>query len=289
MDSSQPTTKPSTTPTEFWLRVVLIGALVVTCVFTFASVVMKSSRSAPVTSAVSNAKQVFILLEEFDQDFGSFPNDETADADEDLKEYTGEYSNDYLGQFIAGGYTQSEEIFYAKGKQGAKRPDNIINKRADILSEGECGFAYIKGLNIKHNPKTPILLAPMYGDGYKFNPHNFKEKAVVLRIDGSVQQYRLTQDREAKLVGGKMLFEGGADSVWAQEGVDRSNLLYAKYPYTPPYYNFSREITPLDVLLFILLFYGIIWIVCRFVRRKRARVKGRATEHDAEKEKTPDE
>ena len=33
----------------------------------------------------------------------------------------GEYSNDYLGQFIAAGYTKSEEIFRARREKG-RRP-----------------------------------------------------------------------------------------------------------------------------------------------------------------------
>ena len=286
MDNNQSGAKRAMSPKEFWLKVVLIGALVVACVVTFAPVVMQSSRPAHGTGAMSNARQVYLLLIEFDYDFGSFPNDETADADQDLKGYTGEYSNDYLGQLIAGGYTQSEEIFYAKGGSGIKKkPDNNIATRADILSEGECGFAYIKGLSLKHDLKTPVLLAPMYGDGYKFNPHSFNEKAVVLRIDGAVQRYRLTKEMEADIGGGKTLFEDGPDSVWAQEGVDRVNLLYAKSPYTPPHYSFRRDLTPIDVFLFLLLIYVLFLIVRMIVRRSRAKACSRNTEQNEKRGK----
>ena len=81
MDNNQSMAKRAMSPKEYWLKVVLIGALVVACVVTFAPVVMKSSKKAPATTGVSNARQVFMLLVEFDQDFGSFPNDETADAE----------------------------------------------------------------------------------------------------------------------------------------------------------------------------------------------------------------
>ena len=63
----------------------------------------------------------------------------------DLRAFKGKWSNDYLGQLIAGGYTKSEEIFYAKGGVGGSRkPDNVISSPESILAPGECGFAYYK-------------------------------------------------------------------------------------------------------------------------------------------------
>jgi len=165
--------------------------------FVFSPVVMRSSKKAPMTEATSNAKQVFYLLVEFDQDFGEFPGDTSA-TDPELSLYHGNYSNDYLGQLIAGGYTQSEEIFYAPhGLPNIRKPDNDTSTRAKTLEEGECGFAYVKNLNSKAPSETPILLAPMYGDGFKLNTDIYKGKAVVLRIDGSVKQFRLDKNRHA--------------------------------------------------------------------------------------------
>ena len=273
-------------PTQYWLMVAAVVIVVLILAAMATPVILKSKKKAPMTTAVNNAKQVYLLMVEFDDDFGQFPGDESASEDADFEAFTGEYSNDYLGQFIAGGYIQSEEIFYAKGGSGIKKkPDNNIATRADILSEGECGFAYIKGLSLKHDLKTPVLLAPMYGDGYKFNPHSFNEKAVVLRIDGAVQRYRLTREMEADIGGGKTLFEGGPDSVWAQEGVDRANLLYAKSPYTPPHYSFRRDLTPIDVLLFLLLIYVLFLIVRMIVRRSGAKASSRNTEQSEKRGK----
>mgnify|MGYP007122433376 CR=1 FL=1 len=190
------------------------------------------------TEATSNAKQVFYLLVEFDQDYGQFPSDATA-VDE-LEGYRGEFSNDYLAQFIVGGYTKSEEIFYAKGGSGTKkRPDNVIDNRNDQLSEGECGFAYIKDLSTKSPSDTPVLLTPMYGDGYKFNTDTHEGKAAVLRVDGAVKQFRINTNGHANIGGGKTLFDGGADSVWGAEGFDASKLCYAKTPY-----KFTPSIIP---------------------------------------------
>ena len=80
----------------------------------------------------------------------------------------------------------------------------------------------------------------MYGDGFKFDPYCYDNKAIVLRIDGSILHQRLNKDRHAKLPNGKSLFEGGADSVWGEAGFDKSNLLYARYPYTPKWRASSR-------------------------------------------------
>ena len=97
------------------------------------------------TQAISNAKQVFYLMIEFDQDFGEFPSDDTASSEPDLKGYVGKHSNDYLSQFIAGGFTRSEEIFYAAGgSKTKKKPDNDISTKAKTLEAGECGFAYVQ-------------------------------------------------------------------------------------------------------------------------------------------------
>jgi len=170
-------------------------------------VIMKQQKKAAATTAVSNAKQVFMLMVEFDQDFGAFPNDDTADSDDDLTGYTGD-SNDYLGQFIAGGYTQSEEIFFAKaGSDTAGKPDNNISTKNETLEAGECGFAYTLNLSTSNNTGLPILMAPM-ATTTTFKPDPYDGKAVVLRIDGSVQQYRLKKtDDTANVGGGTTLFE----------------------------------------------------------------------------------
>lgn len=258
-----------------WLQFLLVLVLLVVLAAMFTPVVMKCSKSAPMTTATSNAKQIFYLLVEFDQDFGRFPTDVTA-VDE-LEGYRGEYSNDYLAQFIAGGYTKSEEIFYAKGGSGPiKKPDNIIDHRKDQLGEGECGFAYIKDLSTKSNPKTPVLLAPMYGHGYKFNSDAYEGKAVVLRIDGAVKQFRLNKDRHAVIGGGKTLFDAGPASVWGAKGFDSSKLCYAKKPY-----DFSPRLLPetnakewLMAVLALLIVFLIVRAVVHSTRRGARRKVG---------------
>lgn len=192
-------------------------------------VVMKSSKKSPMTTATSNAKQIYLLLIDFDQDFGAFPNDATAAADLDLAPYHGAYSNDYLGQLLAGGYVKSEEIFYAKhGSRSHYRPDNRFSSQAETLQAGECGFAYVKGLSTADEMKTPILMTPMTGRDHQFAPKAYDGKAVVLTVDGAARQLRLDTRHRAKIGGGKTLFDVGKGTVWETRGFDRSQLLFAK-------------------------------------------------------------
>ena len=186
-------------------------------------------RKADLTQATSNAKQLFYLMVEFDQDWGEFPNDDTAKNDVDLKGYTGKHSNDYLGQFIAGGYTKSEEIFFAKGGAPTKKkPDNDISTKAKTLEAGECGFAYYKGMSTSNHSRRPLLCAPMTGKGFKFNPKTYNGKALVLSIDGSVQHLLIDENGDAIMRNGKKLFEGGKDTAWGVKGPDLKNLVFPK-------------------------------------------------------------
>jgi len=200
--------------------------------------VMKCQKKSDRTTSLSNAKQVFLLLVEFDQDYGEFPSDRTADSIPECKNYKGKYSNDYLGQFLAAGYVNSEEIFYAKtGSPKLKWPNNDFSTREKTLEEGECGFAYIKGLSMKSHLETPVLMTPMIGDSFFFDPYVYEGKALALRVDGSVKTLRISQkgglENKALIGGGKTLFDGGADSVWGVDGFDSKNLCYAKFSYTP--------------------------------------------------------
>lgn len=187
----------------------------------------KTKSKAHLKAAMNNAKQLYLLMFEFDQDFGGFPSDRTA-AD-DLARYKGRYSNDYLAQLIAGGYIKSEDLFYVKGGSAlAKQPDNNTATREKTLEAGECGFAYYKGLSTASNSALPLLMAPMTGKGFKFDPKPFRGKAVVLYVDGSVRTYAINDQGNVVLKNGKQLFEGGADTAWGAKGFDAKNLVFPR-------------------------------------------------------------
>lgn len=187
-------------------------------------VIMKQNKKAAMTEATNNAKQIFYLMVEFDGDFGEFPSDTSKDDIEagDITLGTTS-SNDFFRQFFAGRYTQSEEIFYAKSKI-TKKPNNAL--KGDTLSEGECGFAYIKGQSTSDNTGRPLVMAPMEDGEQEFDPDPYDSKCVVLRIDGAVKQLRLNNDNKAILSGTQTLFDGGEDSVWGDDGFTSGDLTH---------------------------------------------------------------
>lgn len=185
-------------------------------------VIMKQKKKADMITATSNAKQIFLLMVEFDGDMGEFPSETTASKDDDFQGLSTSSSNGLLGQFIAGGYVQSEEIFYAKGgsKTGG-RPDNDISSNSKILEKGECGFAYITGLSGSDNAGIPLLCAPMPDTAEEYDPDPYGGKGLVLSLDGSVKTYRLNKQNKAKLPSGETVF---GTKVWTDATSDNSDL-----------------------------------------------------------------
>lgn len=219
-----------------WGMLVLGVLTVLVLLVTATPVVMKANKKADMTCATSNAKQVFYLMIEFDGDYQQFPSDATAilhtgskgEPNVDLSSFKGKYSNDYMGQFIAAGYTKSEQIFVAPWeKDPSRKADDIISSRELILQGGECGFSYVKNQSTSEKSGRPLLVAPMKGEGFKFDPRIYGCKAVVLRIDGAVKQLLIDRERHlAKIGGGKTLFQTGPDTVWGENGVDESMLVH---------------------------------------------------------------
>lgn len=181
-------------------------------------VIMKQKKKADMITAVSNAKQIFILMIEFDDEFGSFPSTDTALLDDSLTAFTGTTSNDLLGQLIAGGFVNSEEIFYAKGgsQTSTSKPDDDYTTKATTLAAGECGFSYVEAQNSSKNSGRALLMAPMI-DTTTFSEDSFGGKAVVLRIDGAAKTYRIQEDLTVKLPNKKGLFDTGSGTSWGSD------------------------------------------------------------------------
>jgi hypothetical protein len=173
------------------------------------------------------------VLQDFDQDFGNFPDQNTATQSQELQQFSGNFANQLLGQLIAGGYTRSEEIFFAKGGNpaGNKKPDDVINPVAQSLSQGECGFAYVlvtggttssataRGLSTSDNGGIPILCAPVQtgGNDAVFKTDPYDSRGVYLRVDGSARSERLNAtDNRVRIGGGNSLFGQGQGTVWGQ-------------------------------------------------------------------------
>ena len=143
-----------------------------------------------------NARQICLALHEFENKYGTFPNDQTKfelDKSYVHKVYVGGTSSNALfRQLIASGITQSEQVFYAK-TPGSRRPDGVIS-HGEALKKGEVGFAYISGLSTKGDPLTPLVVAPLIPGTTKFDPEAFDGKAIILHIDNSVRTYDINKD-----------------------------------------------------------------------------------------------
>ena len=175
------------------------------------------------TEAISNAKQVGLALLEFDQEYGSFPDDDTAEAVSESTGSTlnlsGNTSNDYFRQLIAYGI-QSEDIFYTKSAY-TRKPDNVVND-GNALEPGEVGFGYVMldattGQNTSGNPGRPVLVTPLLDAStqWEFDGDPYADKAVILRLDNSAKALQIRgTDKNVTVGGGKTLQQTGDDTVW---------------------------------------------------------------------------
>ena len=168
----------------------------------------KLQQAAKRTVALNNMKQIGIVLLEFDTEYGSFPNAETA---KDVKEATGtmfkfegKTSNDYFRQFIASGILKTEKIFQF-GKP-AKPADDKFATEAEALAQGECDFAYLPGATASCEPTRPLVLGPLVPGKMEFDPVPFGGKAVVLRADNSATVHAINEKGEV-IINGKSLFD----------------------------------------------------------------------------------
>ena len=190
-----------------------------------APMVIKQRRKADQTEAVSNARQIGLALFEFENDYGSYPDPDTAKAVTDATGSTltlgsGD-SNDYFRQLLAGNYSQAEKMFYAKIPNSKKPDDNISGTEA--LKEGEVGFAYMMkgnaGFNAAGNPGRPIACTPLLSnktDG-TFDPAPFDSKAIILRMDNSATSINIKQDNTINLGGTDSgILKKGKETVWGE-------------------------------------------------------------------------
>jgi len=196
-------------------------------------VILRAKKKADTVQAMSNLRQVGALMYQFDQDWGTFPSQKirTDNPDKFPGVSGGDDANAYLSMLIAGGYTQAEDLFYAKGGSRAKKkPDNVISPPNQILEAGECGFGYVmladgKAMSSADNSGRPLLVAPLVahssGANPDFNIEPFDQKAIYLRLDQSIQQARINKStKHVTLPGLTMtLFDTGERTVWGTTDV----------------------------------------------------------------------
>ena len=197
----------------------VIGCIVMLPIFT------RAKRKSEALRTFSNFKQVYLLLMNFESDFGQFPDDYTAESHSESHRFHGSDSNDYLEQLLVEEYTTSEEIFYAYDKRyGRKKADNVIVPPSRILEKNECGFSYVmlekygrfRGLSTKDDGSLPILAAPLVNECGSFEKKSYNGKGVYLRVDGAARSERLrAADQKIELSPSRQtLFDSGPGTIW---------------------------------------------------------------------------
>jgi hypothetical protein len=151
---------------------------------------------ANATEAANHARQIGLMLFEFDTEYGSFPSEKTL---ADVEETSGvklpaadKSSNTLFRQLFAAGITVTDAPFFANITGVAKGDDQ--EEPANALARGKNAFAYIAGLNMAGNPARPLVVCPLIPGTTKFDPKPFGGKAIILRIDNSVQLLPIEED-----------------------------------------------------------------------------------------------
>ena len=162
-------------------------------------VVLKQQKKAAATEAVNNAKQMFILLFEFDQDNGRYPGDATTMSTGALAAS----SNEAFREFIINSAIDTEELFYCANGL-AVPPDGDLGAAptyANAMVANECGFHYLlKNATTAHSVNSPSgvplvitpgdALAPTGASPFAINP--FGGRGVILYNDGSCKSQPIT-------------------------------------------------------------------------------------------------
>ena len=200
-----------------WLGGISICFLCASPLYLF---VAKQREAAIRTKALSNIRHLGIILYEFDQKYGRFPDATTAAK---VKADTGTpltlgnaTSNQLFRQLIAFGDT-NERAYHAKIR-GSKMPDNLFHDDAHALAPGECGYAYIAGFDSSCDPGTILAVCPLIPGTTLFDPKPFGGKAIILRADNSATPMPIEPSGQV-LLGGKDIFDPSR-AIWRGKAPD---------------------------------------------------------------------
>lgn len=188
-----------------------------------APMVIRQRKKADQTEAVNNARQIGIALFEFENEYGSFPDDDTAQTvatNTETNAVSGQTANDRFRQLVRSGIAQSETMFYSKTSY-TKKPDGIFNTDEKALGKGEVGFGIMmnqngSGLSASGNPQRPVVMTPFANGlaGERFDTDVYDGKAVFLKLDQSVTSLSIVPSSGLVKINGKNLTQTGEDSVW---------------------------------------------------------------------------
>ncbi len=202
-----------------------------------APMVIRQRKKADQTEAVNNARQIGFALFEFETEYGTFPDDTTAEtvaSNTDTAKVGGSTANDRFRQLIRSGIAQSETMFYSKTTY-TKKPDGVFNDDNTALAAGEVGFGLMettegKGLSAAGNPSRPVVMTPFDQSlaSEKFDFDIYDGKAVILKLDNSVTSLPIIKTSQLVKISGKSLTATGEDTVWGTATNPRINYPKAK-------------------------------------------------------------
>ena len=142
------------------------------------------------TKAVSDGRQIGTAIKLFAADFnGDFP----MYTDPIQKSGDPQSSNEILATIITQSYLKDEKSFnIPKSAYCRPGPDNDMTP-GHVLEAGECGWAYVRGLNETSDSRLPLLVNGFVPGGVTYNVRDKSapgglwsgEYAVVIRVDNS--------------------------------------------------------------------------------------------------------
>ena len=158
------------------------------------------------TLAVSNARQIGLALFEFETEYNSFPDEKTAAAVKNVTKTSAEVkavtANDCFFQLIAANILATDSVLSIEPAPAANTPAD--RKVVDKVTK--CSFAYISGVAVSGNSRSPLVVAPLVKGKTTFDPTVLGGKAVVLLVDNSVRTYPIEADGRV-LIDGKDMFD----------------------------------------------------------------------------------
>ncbi len=179
-----------------------------------APLVIRQRKKADQTEAVGNARQLGLVLNVFKEEYGSYPDDATAQAVADkthTAKITGSTANDRFRQLIRAETDAAESLFYVH-TPGVHKPDGIMDDN-HALEKGECGFAYIGNGATSDSVVRPLAITPLIPGTTRFDPKPFDGKAVILWTDESVKSLPIDRTTGRVILNGKDLLDP-SHPVW---------------------------------------------------------------------------
>ena len=206
------------------VELLVVIAIIATLAGVGVPALIKRQKDGYRAEAIMNAGQIGKTLFSFEQEYGSYPDDQTAtDITTNLSVTvpgSPGKANYYFAQLVSSGYLDQEKPFYCRATY-TKQPDNNMQS-SELLKKGECGFGYVmktggEGLSSASNSAIPIVVASLLEGATDdtFDPEVYNQKAVVLRIDTSVRVEQLRpSDKKIAIGAGKTLLQTGTGTVW---------------------------------------------------------------------------